>query len=58
MDNYVILSFSPLPPEFIKSLIAPYRPTLDKDVDVIVFRDVSDREKLFSYIQGSRCYNR
>jgi glyoxylate reductase len=51
MDNYVILSFSPLPPEFIKSLIAPYRPMLDKDVDVIVFRDVSDREKLFSYIR-------
>jgi lactate dehydrogenase-like 2-hydroxyacid dehydrogenase len=51
MDNYVVLSFSPLPPEFIKSLIAPYRPMLDKDVDVIVFRDVSDGEKLFSYVR-------
>jgi glyoxylate reductase len=51
LEKYLVLSFSPLPAEFIKSLIAPYKSMLDRDVEVVVFRDVHDKEKLFSYLK-------
>jgi len=51
LEKYLVLSFSPLPAEFIKSLIAPYKSMLNRDVEVVVFRDVHDKEKLFSYLK-------
>ncbi|MEM4770922.1 MAG: 2-hydroxyacid dehydrogenase, partial [Acidilobaceae archaeon] len=47
------LSFSPLPAELIRALIAPYRSMLDRDVDVIVFRDIKDWEKLSTLLKSA-----
>jgi glyoxylate reductase len=51
VDKYVVLSFSPLNTRFIEALIVQCRSMLDKDVDVVIFRDVHNRERLFSYLQ-------
>jgi len=51
MDKYTILCFSPFPAVFIDTIKTNCKSLLDKDVDVIVFRDVRDEEKLFSYLQ-------
>ncbi|MEL9929731.1 MAG: 2-hydroxyacid dehydrogenase [Sulfolobales archaeon] len=50
-EKYLVLSFSPLPAEFIRALLSSYRSSLDKDVDVIVFRDLRDREKLHALLR-------
>jgi len=51
VDKYVILCFSLFPSAFIDAIKASCRSLLNKDVDVIVFRDVHEREKLFSYLR-------
>ncbi|MDM7275248.1 MAG: 2-hydroxyacid dehydrogenase [Thermoprotei archaeon] len=51
--KYMVLSFSPLPAELIKALIAPYRSMLDRDVDVVVFRDVRDWERLSALLKSA-----
>ena len=51
MNDYVVLCFSPFPPMFIDAIKTRCKSLLNRDVDVIVFRDVYDKEKLFSYLQ-------
>ncbi|MEM2203459.1 MAG: 2-hydroxyacid dehydrogenase [Sulfolobales archaeon] len=51
-DKYLVLSFSPLPAELIRALIAPYRSLLDRDVDVVVFRDVGNWERLSTLLRS------
>ena len=50
-DKYLVLSLGPLPAEFIRVLIAPYRSLLDRDVDVVVFRDVGDWGRLSTLLR-------
>jgi len=50
-SSYLVLSFSPLPAELIKTLLSPYRGMLDRDIEVIVFRNLGDRASLFSLLE-------
>lgn len=50
-EPYVVVCFSPLPAEFVRALIAPYRDRLDRDVEVMVITDISDKAKLFEALK-------
>ncbi|MEM3833078.1 MAG: 2-hydroxyacid dehydrogenase [Thermoprotei archaeon] len=45
-DKYVVVALNPLPEAFIRSLIMPYSSELDKEVEVISLKDLSDWDKV------------
>jgi glyoxylate reductase len=52
-DKYKIVSFSPYPPEIIKILFMPYMEDMGfkADLEINVFTDISDREKVYSVLE-------
>jgi glyoxylate reductase len=49
-DSYLILCFSPLPPELVKALLSPYAKELDREVDVEVINDLSDWDRVIEVL--------
>lgn len=45
-NKYVIVALNPLPEHFIRSLISPYASELDREVEIIAFKDLSERSRV------------